>query len=106
MDLRLEERPARLTLGEQVEATIRPPAHLNVVALPLSAVVRRPDGLGALVVNEGRLRFRRASFGAADPSGWIEVLSGLRPGDAVVVAPGAARRSRERRAAGDGERAA
>jgi len=54
----------------------------------LSAVVRRPDGLGALVVHEGRLRFRRASFGAADPLGWIEVLSGLRPGEDVAVAPG------------------
>jgi HlyD family secretion protein len=88
VDLSLDERPGRLTLGEQVEATIRPPVHVNAVALPLSAVVRRPDGLGALVLNEGRLRFRRASFGAADPSGWIEVLSGLRPGDDVVVAPG------------------
>jgi len=88
VDLSLDERPGRLTLGEQVEATIRPTAHRNVAALPLSAVVRRPDGLGALVVKEGRLQFRPASFGAADPSGWIEVLSGLRPGDEVVVAPG------------------
>ena len=88
VDLHLDERPGRLTLGEQVEATIRPPVHRDVTALPLSAVVRRPDGLGALVVHEGRLQFRRASFGAADPSGWIEVLSGLRPGDDVVVAPG------------------
>jgi HlyD family secretion protein len=89
VDLRLEERPPRLTLGEQVEATIRPPAHLNVVALPLSALVRRPDGLGALVVTQDRLQFRRATFGAADPSGWIEVLDGIRPGDAVVLTPGA-----------------
>jgi RND family efflux transporter MFP subunit len=89
VDLRLDERPPRLTLGEQVEATIRPPAHLNVVALPLSALVRRPDGLGALVVTQDRLQFRRATFGAADPSGWIEVLDGIRPGDAVVLAPGA-----------------
>jgi len=88
VDLSLDERPGRLTLGEQVEATIRPPAHPHVTALPLSAIVRRPDGLGALVVTEGRLQFRRVGFGAADPSGWIEVLSGLRPGDEVVVTPG------------------
>jgi len=88
VDLSLDERPDRLTLGEQVEATIRPPVHHHVAALPLSAVVRRPDGLGALVVTQGRLQFRRATFGAADPSGWIEVLSGIRPGDAVVVTPG------------------
>lgn len=88
VDLSLDEQPDRLTLGEQVEATIRPPARRNVAALPLSAVVRRPDGLGALVVKEGRLRFTRASFGAADPAGWIEVLSGLRAGDEVAVVPG------------------
>jgi HlyD family secretion protein len=89
VDLRLEARPPRLTLGEQAEATIRPPAHPRVVALPLSAVVRRPDGLGALVVTQGRLQFRPATFGAADPAGWIEVVSGLQPGDAVVLTPGA-----------------
>jgi HlyD family secretion protein len=88
VDLRLDERPGRLTLGEQVEAMIRPPVRRNVVAVSPSVIVRRPDGLGALVVTQGRLQFRRASFGAADPSGWIEVLSGLRPGDAVVLAPG------------------
>src|SRR3990172_6260362 len=88
VDLRLDEQPGRLTLGEQVEAMIRPPVRRNVVAVPPSVIVRRPDGLGALVVTQGRLQFRRASFGAADPSGWIEVLSGLRPGEAVVLAPG------------------
>jgi RND family efflux transporter MFP subunit len=88
VDLRLDEQPGRLTLGEQVEAMIRPPVRRNVVAVPPSVIVRRPDGLGALVVTQGRLQFRRASFGAADPSGWIEVLSGLSPGDAVVGAPG------------------
>jgi hypothetical protein len=40
------------------------------------------------VVDDGRLQFRRASFGAADPSGWNEVVSGLRAGDRVVLAPG------------------
>jgi RND family efflux transporter MFP subunit len=88
VDLRLDEQPGRLTLGEQVEAMIRPPVHRNVVAVPPSVIVRRPDGLGALVVTQGRLRFRQATFGAADPSGWIEALSGLRLGDEVVVAPG------------------
>jgi HlyD family secretion protein len=88
VDVALDERAPRLILGEQAEASIRPAALQGVLAVPLAAVVRRPDGLGALVVADGRLRFRKVRFGAADPGGWIQVLEGLRPGDQVVVAPG------------------
>lgn len=88
VDVSFAERPPRLILGEQVEATIRPPAHPGAIALPLAAVVRRPDGPGALVAEDGRIRFRPVRLGVADPAGWIEVLQGLSPGDEVVAAPG------------------
>jgi RND family efflux transporter MFP subunit len=88
VDVALEERPPRVTLGEQVEATVRPPARRGVVALPLSALVRRPQGSGALVVVDGRLRFHQARLGLADPAGWIQVLEGLGAGEQVVLAPG------------------
>jgi HlyD family secretion protein len=88
VDLAFAERPPRLILGEQVEATIRPPTHHGAIALPLAAVVRRPDGPGALVVENGRIHFKPARLGVADRAGWIEVLQGFRPGEDVVLAPG------------------
>jgi HlyD family secretion protein len=88
VDVAFAERPPRLILGEQVEATIRPPVHSAATALPLAAVVRRPDGSGVLVVEDGRIHFRPARLGVADPAGWIEVVRGLSPGQTVVTAPG------------------
>jgi HlyD family secretion protein len=88
VDVAFTERPPRVILGEQVEATIRPPAHPGVVALPLAAVVRRPEGFGALVVEDRRLRFKPVRLGVADPAGWIEVRQGLASGEDVVVDPG------------------
>jgi HlyD family secretion protein len=88
VDVAFAERPPRVILGEQVEATIRPPTHAGAIALPLAAVVRRPDGTGALVVEDGRIRFKAVRLGVADPAGWIEVLQGLSPGEEAVTAPG------------------
>lgn len=87
VDIAFTERPERLILGEQAEATIRP-AVRKAAALPLAAVVQSPDGAGAWTVVDGRLRFRRARLGAVDPAGWIEVVAGFSVGDDVVVAPG------------------
>jgi HlyD family secretion protein len=88
VDIALDERAPRLILGEQAEALIRTSTVPGALVVPLAAVVRRPEGLGALVVRDGRLHFRRVRFGASDPGGWIQVLDGLRPGNQVVVAPG------------------
>src|SRR5574341_937753 len=88
VDIAFEEHPARLTLGEQAEATIRPGARKGVAAIPLAALIRSADGHGVWTVREGRLRFRKVRAGVADPDGWVEVVDGLRPGDRVVLAPG------------------
>lgn len=88
VDVALAELPPRLTLGEQAEALIRPRGQRGVLALPLAALVRRPDGSGALVAKDGHLRFRAARFGVIDPRGWVQVLDGLHPGEEVVLSPG------------------
>jgi HlyD family secretion protein len=87
VDISLDELPERLTLGQQAEATIRP-ATRKAIVLPLAALVQSSGGAGAWTVVDDRLRFKRASLGAVDPAGWIEVLQGLSPGDRVVIAPG------------------
>jgi HlyD family secretion protein len=88
VDLAFVERPERLTLGEQVEATIRPAARIAALAIPLASVVRRAEGPGAWVVVAGRMRFRPLRRGAVDPDGWVEVVRGADRGDLVVLAPG------------------
>lgn len=87
VDIRFDEAPARLTLGEQAEATLRPKAK-KVLALPLAALVQSPKGAGAWTVIDGRLRFKPGRFGVADGAGWIEVLEGFSGGEQVVMAPG------------------
>jgi len=88
VDIALEERPDRLTLGEQAEATIRPPARRGALTVPLGAVIQTAQGPGAWTVAAGRLAFRPLRLGAASPEGWVEVRAGLREGEPVVVAPG------------------
>jgi HlyD family secretion protein len=88
VDIRFEDEPPRLTLGEQAEATIRPAGKRGVTAIPLSALIRTADGPGVLKVVDGRLKFHPVSPGLADAAGWIEVTGGLRPGDQLVLAPG------------------
>jgi HlyD family secretion protein len=88
VDIALLERPERLTLGEQAEARIRPPARHGSVGVPLGALVRTADGPGVWTVVAGRLAFRPVRIGVLDPGGWVEALDGVREGDEVVVAPG------------------
>ncbi len=99
VDIALVERPERLTLGEQAEARIRPPARQGAVGVPLGALVRTPDGPGVWTVAAGRLAFRPVRVGIVDPGGWVETLDGVREGDQVVVTPGklADRRNEGRR---------
>jgi len=87
VDIRFDERPARLTLGEQVEAKLRPMAK-NALAMPLAALVQSLKGAGAWTVVDGRMRFKPARFGVADGAGWIEVIEGFSAGERVITAPG------------------
>lgn len=82
-----EKPPQQLTLGEQAEARLYPPA-LRAAALPLGSVVRMPDGVGAWTVVDGALHFKPARLGVSDPSGWVEVVDGFLVGERVVIAPG------------------
>ena len=87
VDIRFDDRPGRLTLGEQAEATIQPGGK-KALALPLAAVVQSPKGAGVWTVVDGRMRFKPARFGVVDPAGWIEVIKGFSGGERVMVAPG------------------
>jgi len=66
---------ARFALGER-----------KALLVPPSAIVRQGQVEQVYLVENGAARARLVTTGAAH-SGRIEVLTGLRPGDAVVVAP-------------------
>ena len=88
VDIAFRTPPRRLTLGEQVEAIIRPAPRAGVLAMPAAALVRGRDGHGVWTVVDGRLAFRPVEAGVADAAGWVELRQGARPGDVVVLAPG------------------
>jgi hypothetical protein len=61
--------------------------------LPQSAILRRGELTGAYVLRDGRLYLRQLRLGEREGEGddaRVEVLSGLKPGDAVVRDPLAA----------------
>jgi HlyD family secretion protein len=88
VDVVFDVPPARLTLGEQVDATLRPARRHGVTVAPAGAIFRTPAGTGAWVVQEGRLRFRRVRAGIIDAEGWLEIVEGLTAGEWIVDTPG------------------
>jgi RND family efflux transporter MFP subunit len=66
---------ARFALGER-----------KALLVPASAIVRQGQVEQVYLVENGAARARLVTTGAAH-SGRLEVLTGLRPGDAVIVAP-------------------
>jgi HlyD family secretion protein len=88
VDIAFDDPPARLTFGEQTEATISSAAERGATVMPLAALVRMPDGPGALAVTDGRLTLRPVRLGLVDPAGWVQVRDGLAPGQRVVLTPG------------------
>jgi HlyD family secretion protein len=88
VDVTFDDPPARLTFGEQMEVTISPATERGATVMPLAALVRTPNGPAALLVADGRLKFRSIRLGLVDPAGWVQIRDGLVPGDRVVLAPG------------------
>ncbi|WGJ14862.1 efflux RND transporter periplasmic adaptor subunit [Methylocapsa sp. D3K7] len=57
-----------------------------VVSLPSQAVIFNKGGLGAAVVVDGKVEFRKLEL-EADNGGDIDVRAGLQPGDRVILSP-------------------
>ena len=61
--------------------------HLNpAVRVPSQAVIFNKDGLGAAVVADGKVQFRKLELDADDGAD-VEVRAGLLPGDRVILSP-------------------
>lgn len=76
--------PTGLTLNEMAEVTVQLPARTDVLTVPPAALVRQNGQAGVFVAAEGRAQFRPVKVGVRAEQG-IEVLDGLKGGEAVIV---------------------
>jgi len=76
----------RLRPGMAVEAEVTLAREAKAVAVPHQAVQRRNGGTGVFVAEAGVARWRPVETGEVQ-DGRVRVLSGLEPGDRVIVTP-------------------
>jgi HlyD family secretion protein len=73
-------------IGEQVEVHIVTAQKLRAPALPRQALVPSGKSYGVWLIQGSRVHWREVQIGISDPSGWIEVVSGVEKTDRVAVA--------------------
>ena len=72
-------------IGELAEVTIALPARAKSLAVPNAAVHRVDGSNGVWVVRDGDLLFAVVKLGAQDNDGWVQILSGLKKGEKIVI---------------------
>jgi RND family efflux transporter MFP subunit len=77
--------PGIIPLGELAEVTIDLPPVPDALVVPTAAVKRLNKQNGVWLVDSGRLCFQPVTIGAQTLDGQTQIISGLNPGDAVVV---------------------
>ncbi|MDR2662830.1 MAG: efflux RND transporter periplasmic adaptor subunit [Treponema sp.] len=78
----------KLKPGMFARVTVHLGEERKALAVPESAVVNRQDDEGtAFAVTQGRVSERKVRFGPSTPEGEREILSGLAPGEVVVLKP-------------------
>ena len=85
--VRLDNPGFRLRPGMIVQARIQTGVEINSLTVPVQAIVRDADNLSYVFTvnpNQGRAERRRVSPGAFLQNA-IEIISGLEPGDMVIV---------------------
>jgi hypothetical protein len=73
-----------LPAGAPVQVDIDGPLHSGVVVVPASAIVREGDEAAVFVVKDGKAQRRPVTLGVSGAGG-VEIRSGLRAGDMVIV---------------------
>ncbi|HSH28742.1 MAG TPA: hypothetical protein VK971_02450, partial [Thiohalobacter sp.] len=72
--------------GMAVEASIEIARREDVLVIPQQALRQRQGGAGVFVLAEGIAHWRPVRVGAVQ-QGRVEVLSGVQPGDELIVTP-------------------
>ncbi|MFY9328216.1 MAG: efflux RND transporter periplasmic adaptor subunit [Georgfuchsia sp.] len=77
--------PAGLTIGELTEVTLRRPPIEHALAIPATAIKQLGREEGVWQLEDGRTVFRVLTIGAASLEGVVQVISGLKAGEAVIL---------------------
>ncbi|HEX5475167.1 MAG TPA: efflux RND transporter periplasmic adaptor subunit [Vicinamibacterales bacterium] len=79
------DRPTQLAAGTPVQVRIVAETHQQALTVPAAALVREDDETSVFVVGpDHKAHKRKITVGLADPDA-VEVSSGLRPGEHVIV---------------------
>lgn len=81
--------PHNWAMGQRGTARLSVETRAKVLAVPPTALAPRPQGMGLYVESNGRAAWQRVSLGASG-GGQVEVRTGLRAGDRVLVDPASA----------------
>ncbi len=73
-------------IGEQVEVHIITAQKAHAPALPRQALVPSGKAYGVWLIQGSRVHWREVQIGISDPSGWIEIVSGVEKTDRVAIA--------------------
>ena len=87
VDVSFDPPLTRFHLGEQAEVYILTESKNGCPSLPITAVAKRGDRRGVWTVQAGKLKWKEITLGIEDRNAFVEVVSGLAPGEAVAVAP-------------------
>jgi len=92
--------------GSYVSVHLKLPSKVNAVTVPVSALLFRADGLQIAIAENGKVRLSKIILGR-DYGDAVEVISGLRPTDSVIVNPSdsivSGQKVQVRQAGGDAE---
>ena len=77
--------PPGISVGEMSEVTLRLPAIKNSLVLPNAALRQHGGKSGVWVRNDNGLNFIAVKTGIAGADGMLQILDGLKQGDAVIT---------------------
>jgi HlyD family secretion protein len=85
VDVKFDTLPHPLVIGEETEVDIVT-GRQTALAVPLSAIIKRDDSQGVLVVSNGLASFRPTTLGLQNGH-QAAILEGLKEGEMVIINP-------------------
>ncbi len=85
VNVSFDPQPADLYIGELAEVTVQLPAVSDALVVPSSAIARQAGESGVWQSVDGVARFKKVEVGSQGQAGVVQILSGLKEGEAVIV---------------------